>query len=333
MRTGLFALVFATAVVAQLYYQQPAYQQQQVYQPQQQAFQPQQQTYQPQQQVYYQQLPQQFVQGAPASTASAQPTTTLTQTTTAPTVAGEQCTSGPCCSETKKFLPAGEPCRATTNPCEEMARCNGMSAQCPENPKKQNGVSCLTNGKCTDGYCVEYDCTGLCCADGKIAADGTACGTEGKCEKGTCTVYKEADKHVRALSSEEKEVIVKAQKQVKGELEALLRSHARYIKNREAFNAVMNQTATERLQSALGLNTTSLLGASSGTTESSWLNFSSISIIVGAAIVALAVIIIFVVKPKEGGSTKVKHAKQPKQPKKKSGNDDMSSADYDPPAF
>lgn len=330
MRIGLLALALAATAIAQMYYQQPMYQQQQpIYQQQQQQQQP---MYQ-QPQVYYQQLPQQFVQGAATDAASARPTTTTTQTTTAPTVSGEQCTSGPCCSETKTFLPAGEPCRATTNPCEEMARCNGMSAQCPENPKKQNGVSCLSNGKCTDGYCVEYDCTGLCCAEGKIAADGTACGTEGKCEKGTCTVYKEADKHIRALSSEEKEVITKAQKQVKGELEALLRSHARYIKNREAFNEVMNQTATERLQSALGINTTSLLSASSDSTTSSWLNFSSISIIVGAAIIALAVIIIFVIRPKEGGSTKVKHAKQPKQPKKKSGNDDMSSADYDPPAF
>lgn len=321
MRKALLFIAVASAVFAQMYYQQPMYPQQQ-----------QQPMYQ-QQQVYYQQLPQQVVQGTATNVASAQPTTTITQSTTAPTVAGEQCTSGPCCSETKKFLPAGEPCRATTNPCEEMARCNGMSAQCPENPKKQNGVSCLSNGKCTDGYCVEYDCTGLCCADGKIAADGTACGTEGKCEKGTCTVYKEADKHIRELSSEEKEVITKAQKQVKGELEALLRSHARYIKNREAFNEVMNQTATERVMSTIGVNTTTAtLGASSESSVFSSMNFSSVSIIVGAAILVLAVIIIFVIRPKEG-SKKVKQPKQPKQPKKKSGNDDMSNADYDPPAF
>lgn len=326
MRKALLFIAVASAVCAQIFYQQPTYPQQQQQQPMYQ------QSQQPQQQVYYQQLPQQFVQGAATNTAYAHPTTTTTQSTTAPTVAGEQCTSGPCCSETKKFLPAGEPCRATTNPCEEMARCNGMSAQCPENPKKQNGVSCLSNGKCTDGYCVEYDCTGLCCADGKIADDGTACGTEGKCEKGTCTVYKEADKHIRKLSSEEKEVITKAQKQVKGELEALLRSHARYIKNREAFNEVMNQTAVERIQSAIGINTTATLGASSESSVFSSMNFSSVSIIVGAAIIVLAVIIIFVVKPKEG-SKKGKQPKQPKQPKKKSGNDDMSTADYDPPAF
>lgn len=254
-------------------------------------------------------------------------------TPAAPTTPTSQCTRGACCSSTGLFLAAGEPCKATTNPCEEMARCTGNSAQCPENPKKPNGTPCMVNGKCTDGFCVVYECSGLCCANGKTAADETPCGKDGKCVKGTCTIYKKADPHIKQLDAEDKEVIKKAQKQVKGELEGLLRAHARYIKNKSRFEENAKSGFLEKLAKKIVGNTVSSEASlQSGNGGESFFekNKGLIIFIVGACVLVAAVVIILIIKPKDRRSGGSKH-KTPKRKTEKGEN--MASTDYEPPAF
>jgi ABC-type microcin C transport system permease subunit YejB len=132
-------------------------------------------------------------------------------------------------------------------------------------------------------------------------------------------------------------VVKKAQKQVKGELEALLRSHAKYVKKQLEFEDSAKQSALEKMEASIGLTNgtisstlSSTIGLQSTTTDSSSLvGWSGVTIIVGLALLAFAVILIFVIKPKERSNTPLPR----RVPKKKTKGEDMTSADYDPPAF
>lgn len=54
-------------------------------------------------------------------------------------------------------MPTGVKCRdAQYATCEEEARCNGISSECPKSAHMKNGTACLERGQCDNGKCVPY---------------------------------------------------------------------------------------------------------------------------------------------------------------------------------
>ncbi|KAI2658716.1 Disintegrin and metalloproteinase domain-containing protein 8 [Labeo rohita] len=82
---------------------------------------------------------------------------------------GEQCDCG-----TAKIKNAESLCRAAENECDVPEYCTGLSAQCPENDFKMNGVPCSSGpGYCYNGQCPTHlqHCQRLWGTGAKVAAD------------------------------------------------------------------------------------------------------------------------------------------------------------------
>ncbi|XP_073684683.1 zinc metalloproteinase-disintegrin-like MTP9 [Garra rufa] len=86
---------------------------------------------------------------------------------------GSQCAHGDCC-ENCQIKNAESLCRAPVNECDVPEYCSGLSAQCPENDFKMNGIPCNSGqGYCYNGQCPTHlqHCQRLWGKGAKVAAD------------------------------------------------------------------------------------------------------------------------------------------------------------------
>ncbi|KAN0061692.1 hypothetical protein ACQY0O_005684 [Thecaphora frezii] len=135
---------------------------------------------------------------------------------------GAQCDpqTSPCCTSRCQFAPSTQVCRPALDArCDTAETCNGTSAECPTDQKKDDGVSCGDGLSCANGLCTSRDlqcrqastssmsfsqacpvsnsqgCS-LSCQDPSSSnrclilqqtfVDGTSCGNGGRCEDGKC---------------------------------------------------------------------------------------------------------------------------------------------------
>uniref|UniRef100_A0AAY4DWS1 ADAM metallopeptidase domain 28 n=1 Tax=Denticeps clupeoides TaxID=299321 RepID=A0AAY4DWS1_9TELE len=71
--------------------------------------------------------------------------------------AGSQCAAGDCC-ENCKILSSSRECRKKRDDCDLPERCDGKSAECPEDVFAVNGLPCQTQtGYCYNGQCPQRD--------------------------------------------------------------------------------------------------------------------------------------------------------------------------------
>ena len=64
--------------------------------------------------------------------------------------------NSPCCKACQ-LIAAGQKCReAQRATCEQEAKCNGISAECPSSAPQLDGTECLEKGKCRNGTCLPF---------------------------------------------------------------------------------------------------------------------------------------------------------------------------------
>ncbi|XP_015201918.2 disintegrin and metalloproteinase domain-containing protein 8 [Lepisosteus oculatus] len=69
---------------------------------------------------------------------------------------GAQCAQGECC-QACKLKPAGVVCRKSAGDCDLDDFCSGLSAECPKDDFKMNGLPCENNqGYCFNGQCPTH---------------------------------------------------------------------------------------------------------------------------------------------------------------------------------
>lgn len=266
--------------------------------------------------------------------------------------ASKTCTSGACCSKDGYYKAAGTVCSVSSNPCADNAVCDGKSEICPEKPKKSDGAVCMSNGQCSGGYCVQHECTGLCCVAGLTAPDGTPCGTiGGQCIAGTCTLKTnypgKAPKDKHDLQVDEK-----GQQIIKDEIESLLRSHARYIRQVEESADIANgkvvrptkdksssksESSTTKKTSSTTSSTTSTSDLSAASSSSSSYSFFSWStLVIAAAFIVIIAVIVVAVKKFKGKQADPypdtdDEQEEEEEPLKKASDTDTPG--YEPPTF